>query len=270
MSIAKLLDKAYDNIFRFNGYEIILLFDKGNNIWVSYNDILQSIGYNDFSTQKRRFNLDSKYFNTYENIYPQSKLNKINLKNQQPHLKLINEAGIYLILSKSQKQLAKELSEQLFTQVLPDLRKDGKFVLNTADKKIMNKRTQKLKLYQHEINRSKKQSYTSNITGNGYIYIIEVKTPHDGKTTPCYKVGYTHNMEKRMATYKTGNPDIKLIYHENIKCNRKQLEKCILNLNHLQRLKNKTEIICNTKLEKLKNEIKDCKKMLEKYSSNIK
>ena len=36
MSIAKLLDKAYDNILRFNGYEIILLFDKDNNIWVSY------------------------------------------------------------------------------------------------------------------------------------------------------------------------------------------------------------------------------------------
>jgi prophage antirepressor-like protein len=267
MSIAGLLDKAYDNIFRFNDHEIILLFDKHNSIWVSYNDILQAIGYNSFHSQKQRFNLDSKYFDTYENIYPQSKLNKLNLKNQQPHLKLINESGIYLLLSKSQKQLAKKLSEQLFTQVLPDLRKDGKFILNTADKKIMNKRTKKLKLYQSEINLNKKQSYTSNTTGNGYIYIIEVKTPHDGKTTPCYKVGYTHNMEKRMATYKTGNPDIKLIYHENIKCNRKQLEKCILNLNYLQRLKNKTEIICNTTLEKLKNEIKDCKNLLSKHSS---
>jgi prophage antirepressor-like protein len=268
MSIAKLLDKAYDNILRFNGYEIILLFDKDNNIWVSYNDILKSIGYNDFSTQKKRFNLNSKYFNTYENIYPHSKLNKINLKNQQPHLKLINESGIYLILSKSQKRLAKELSEQLFTQVLPELRKSGKFVLNTLDKKNMDKTTKKLKLYQSQLKMSKKNLYLPDTTGNGYIYIIEVKTPHDGKDTPCYKIGYTTNIEKRIATYKTGNPNMKLIYHENINCNRKQLEKCILNLNHLKLLKNRTEIICNTTLEELKNEIKDCKKILNKYSRN--
>ena len=50
--------------------------------------------------------MDEKYFDTYENLYPQSKLNKINLKNQQPIEKMINEAGIYELYRKSRKPLA--------------------------------------------------------------------------------------------------------------------------------------------------------------------
>jgi hypothetical protein len=41
-----------------------------------------------------------------------------------------------------------------------------------------------------------------------------------------------------------------------------------MNLNILKRLKNKTEVICDVPLEKIKKEIEDCKKLLEKYSSN--
>ena len=74
-------------------------------------------------------------------------------------------------------------------------------------------------------------------------------------------------MEKRLASYRTGNPDIELAHHENLKSNKKQLEKCIINLNILKRLKNKTEIICDVPLEKIINEIKDCKELLKKHSS---
>ena len=139
MSISELLDKVYDNIYKFNGSDILLLFDKNNTIWLSYNDVLNSIGYKYNIIQKKRLNMDEKYFNTYENLYPQSKLNKINLKNQQPIEKMINEAGIYELLRKSQKPLAEQLSKTLFTEVLPELRKKGKYVLNTTERKNMSK-----------------------------------------------------------------------------------------------------------------------------------
>ena len=67
--------------------------------------------------------MDNKYFDIYINIYPKSKLNKIQLKNQQPKLKMISESGLYILLSKSNKKIAKELSEKLFAEVLPELRK---------------------------------------------------------------------------------------------------------------------------------------------------
>ena len=105
MSLAELLDKVYDNIYKFNDTAILLLFDKNNTIWLSYNDVLNAIGYKYNVIQKKRLKLDEKYFDTYENLYPQSKLNKINLKNQQPIEKMINEAGIYELLRKSRKPL---------------------------------------------------------------------------------------------------------------------------------------------------------------------
>lgn len=40
-----------------------------------------------------------------------------------------------------------------------------------------------------------------------------------------------------------------------------------MNLNILKRLKNKTEVICDVSLEKIKEEIEDCEKLLEKNSS---
>jgi len=67
---------------------------------------------------------------------------------------------------------------------------------------------------------------------------------------------------------KTENPNIKLVHHENINCNKKQLEKYVMNLNYLKLLKNKTEVICDVSLDKIKEEFDDCKKLLEKYSSN--
>ena len=106
MSLSELLNKVYDNVYKFNGSEILLLFDKNNTIWLSYSDVLNSIGYKYQKRQRHRLNMDNKYFDTYENLYPQSKLNKINLKNQQPIEKMINEAGIYELFRKSRKPLA--------------------------------------------------------------------------------------------------------------------------------------------------------------------
>ena len=210
--------------------------------------------------------MDDKYFDTYENLYPQSKLNKINLKNQQPIEKMINEAGIYELLRKSRKPLAEKLSKTLFTEVLPELRNTGKFVLNTTEKQNMNKLTSKIKLYQKELKRTIKQSKQDK-TGNGFIYILKVKTIHNGNNKICYKIGYTSDIEKRLATYKTGNPDVELVHSENLHCNKKQLESCVINLNILKLLKHKTEVICDVPLKKILEELEDCKRLLEKYKS---
>ena len=84
MSLPTILTDIYQNIIKFNDIEIMLLFDDDNNIWLSYNDILKSIGYNDFKMQKWRLQLDDKYFDTYENIYSKSSANK----DMQRHLSI--------------------------------------------------------------------------------------------------------------------------------------------------------------------------------------
>ena len=264
MSFDKLLGDIYNNIFKFNGSNILLLFDKNNTIWLSFNSILKSIGYSNLKQYKNRLTLDDKYFSSYEIIYPQSKLNTIKIDYQKPNEKFINEAGLYLLLSQSSKPVAKELSRMLFTDVLPDIRKTGKFALNSTDRKGMNKLTQKLKNYQTEVKWTLKQSFPDK-TGKGFIYVLKVPTTKNGVSKTCYKVGYTTDLEKRLATYKTGNPDIELVHQENVECNKQQLEKCVLNLNTLKLLRNKTEVICDIPLKTIISEIDDCKKLLEKY-----
>jgi len=265
MSLANILGDVYNNIFKFNNSDILLLFDKHNTIWLSFNSILKSIGYINIKKYKHRLTLDDKYFSTYEVIYPQSKLNTIKIDYQKPNEKFINEAGLYLLLSQSSKPVAKELSQMLFTDVLPEIRKTGKFALNTTERKGMNKLTQKLKNYQKESKRTLKQSFPDK-TGKGFIYVLKVPTTKNGASKTCYKVGYTANLEKRLATYKTGNPDIELVHQENVECNKQQLEKCVINLNTLKLLRNKTEVICDVSLKEIIEEIADCKKLIEKHS----
>ena len=264
MEISKILDEFYDNIFKFNDTDILVLFDKDSNVWLSYNSILKSLGYTDLKKLKKRLAINDEYFDSYENIYSQSKLNKTKNEYQKPNEKFINESGIYLLLSRSSKHSAKDLSKILFTEVLTDLRKKGRYILSKNDSRIMTKLTQKIKKYQKELKLTQKLSFRDE-TENGFIYVLKIKTHHNGNNKICYKIGYTSNLEKRLSTYKTGNPNIELVHQENLKCNKKQLEKCVISLNTLKLLKNKAEIICNVSLEKIKAEISDCKKLLEKY-----
>jgi len=114
---------------------------------------------------------------------------------------------------------------------------------------------------------TKKYTTYDNISGKGFIYVLKLKILKDGKEIKCYKIGYATNLNKRLETYKTGHPDIELVFQENVNVSKKQLEKCVLNLNLLKRLNSKNEIICNSSLEDIKSEIIDCKKLISKYSS---
>jgi len=58
------------------------------------------------------------------------------------------------------------------------------------------------------------------------------------------------------------------VYQENVNVSKKQLEKCVLNLNIMKRLSSKNEIICNSSLKTIINEIKDCKKIISKYNNS--
>ena len=57
------------------------------------------------------------------------------------------------------------------------------------------------------------------------------------------------------------------MYQENVNVSKKQLEKCVLNLNILKRLSSKNEIICNSSLKNIISEIQDCKKNILKYNN---
>ena len=229
--------------------------------------ILDSIGYNNIKNKKHRLQLDDKYFDTYENIFSKSSANIQTKKNIQPHTKMINEPGLYLLLSKSNKELAKKLLEKMMVDVLPSIRKKGSYSVKADEKVKLRKLTQKLKLKSREqLLHNKTSTRYANTTGEGFIYVLKIRALQNGTSKKCYKIGYTTNLTKRLATYKTGNPDVELVHHENVKCNKRQLEQCVLNLNILRKLGSKNEIICDRPLKEIKDEIEDCKKLINKHS----
>jgi prophage antirepressor-like protein len=261
--------KTFNSLIDYKDNKIIVIFDNNNKIWFSISDIFKTLGYSSPNKEIKRSDINIENIKTYQEIYdslPKKYINFEKPKNLQPHMKMTNETGIYLILTKSKKKIAKEFRDSLYQDILPTLRERGEYKFSLTDRKKLNNVSKTIKNLKKELNRTKKQSF-NNKTGKGFIYVLKVKTQHNGQEKDCYKIGYTANLEKRMATYKTGNPDIKLEHHENINCNKKQLEKCIISLNILKLLKNKTEIICDVPLEKIKDEIDECKKLIHKFNN---
>ena len=278
MSITKLILEIYNNIIKINNKKVIILLDKSKNLWFSLPHLLQALEYSTYRDEIKSINtiLDNDDISTFSNIIKTSN-SKSNINNDikiHPHTKMISEGGLYLLLNKSTKPLAIELKNELYTKILPDIRKYGKFEVNKSDKsKLENinakilKQSSKIKNLKYELKRTMKQSHTNN-TGNGFIYILKVKTIQNGVEKICHKIGYTSNIEKRLATYKTGNPDVELVHSENLHCNKKQLETCVVNLNILKLLKAKTEVICDVPLKKILEELEDCKALLDKHKLN--
>ena len=57
------------------------------------------------------------------------------MKNIQPTSSFVNEAGLYQLLSNSTKSIAKKFKEELFTDILPSIRKTGNYQITTEKNK---------------------------------------------------------------------------------------------------------------------------------------
>ena len=262
--------KTFDNLISLNNSDITIIFDKNKKIWFSLRDVYKALDYKDIKKEIKRNDIDKKHLTTYGKIY----IDNETKNKKHPHMVMIDESGMYIILNKSNKPLAKEFQDELFSNILPKLREDGQFKFNTNDRRQLKTLKNKLNLIQKEqtMKRLTSKKYTDykNTSGKGFLYVLNVKKLRSGKERKCYKLGYASNLNKRLDTYKTGHPDIDLVHQENVNVSKKQLEKCVLNLNIMKRLSSKNEIICNSSLEEIKNEIKDCKKLISKYSSKTK
>jgi len=116
---------------------------------------------------------------------------------------VINETGLYELLLKSTKPLAKVFLKKYVTEIMPSIRKTGKYILGKQDKNKLDKINNKLNNYKKELKYySKKYNYEPSV--NGYFYIKQKKMIINGKQIICYKIGFTKNLYDRIATYKTG------------------------------------------------------------------
>jgi prophage antirepressor-like protein len=247
--------EIFNNILKINEKEIIILFDNDGDIWFSLKDLIILLEYTNVKNAVRTIDINEKNKIKYENLRGTNAL--VPLKNIQPHQLFINESGLYELLLKSSKPIAKLFIEKYTQEIMPIIRKTGKYIMNNKDKQKLNELNTTIDNYKQEMTYYN-DKYKFKPSDNGYLYINQNNSIKDGKEIVCFKIGYAENMKKRLKEYKVGNFKHKLLCYIPLDINRGDVEKCVKNKMKPHLLKLTTDTVCYTTLKDLKNEILEC------------
>jgi prophage antirepressor-like protein len=207
-------------ILNVNKNNIFIIFDETGEIWFKLKDLLVALGYNDPKDAIKNLRLNKKYTNKLgdikvDGLYPPT-------FNLQPMSKMINNNGLYKLLSISKKELAKKFMDKYIDEIMPQITKTGKYISSKKDMEL-------IKNLKNEINTLKNNNKVlmNNMTNIVYpigsaIYII--KQIYNNKT--YYKIGYTKNLNKRLHTYNTGLVN-KIHYNYYIIIDNPMIDNCI-------------------------------------------
>ena len=190
--------EIFNEVLKINNFEIIIIYDKNNNIWFKLKDILKVLGYT--GTLKQTNNISI---------------------NMQQTTKFINEAGLYQLLSISKKPIARIFMDKYFTEIMPEIRKTGKYILETKDKNKLEEINNKL--IKENINLINNMRNIIYPIGKA-LYVI-TKIINNKK---YFKIGYTQNLNKRLKVYNTCFPN-RLFFNYYLIVNCKEIDKCIKN-----------------------------------------
>ena len=87
-----------------------------------------------------------------------------------PNQIFVNEAGLYEVLLKSNKPLAEVFTYKLLSDIMPEIRKKGKYILKGYEKEKLDKMNKKLDNYEKELTYYY-DKYDFTPSKNGYFYI---------------------------------------------------------------------------------------------------
>lgn len=242
----------FNNILDYNNSKVTVIFDINGNIWFGLKDLFRMLDY-DAKKAKTRFEINLNYKKIFKEIKVGTKLPPP----IQPKTLFVNESGLYEVLTKSTKPLAKTFLTKYLTEIMPQIRKTGKYIANKNDMNKIIKLNDKIDNYKKELNYYN-DKYKFTPSNNGYIYISKDTKIKNGVKIKCFKVGFTLDMKKRITQYKTGNFKHKLLAYIPLQIDRKQIEQCVKTRlkSHLTKLI--TDTVCYISLIELKKEIIDC------------
>ena len=256
----------FNKLLLFNDEKIFIIFDKKGNIWFNLKDLLKIIGYKDFDKSKKDLNINKDYLLKLNDI-EKNNFNKKDYFNIQLTSVMINHEGLFYILSKSKKPIAKLFMNKYITEIMPSISKTGKYISSNNEQKKIDKINEKLNNIKNE-NNYLNNNYDFKTYDNGYIYIYELDCIKNGKNIKCYKFGITKDMKSRYKNYLTGNPKIKLLCYAILDIDIKQLENCVKNITSKHAIKNNVETIKINSLLELKNIILDCYDIIKNHTCN--
>ncbi len=238
---------VFNNLLKYNEQEIFIVVDKNNQIWFKLKDILKLLGYTNLKKALYSSFIDDKNKKKYSSlkVYPSRGTPVMNL---QPNAIFIDESGLYKLLTNSKKDLAEKFRNDVFSNILPSIRKTGKYNIEDKNKiKELNKEIIDLKNNQRNI------KYP---TGKA-IYVIKKIT----NKKKYYKLGYTKDLNKRLKVYNTANPN-KILYKYYCLIEDDSIDKCIKNVfKNKEFIKNKEYYVTN--LKEIINVINKCDKRIK-------
>lgn len=251
---------SFDKILKYNDVNVIIIFDINGSMWLRLIDIYRLLGYENPKLAVMRSTINPEFKRHFREISRVSSMIPLS-KNIHKDTNFINEYGLYQVLSNSNKETSKIFRDELFTRVLPEIRKNGKYEVSKIGKLKLRKLNKKINNLKQE-NNYLENKHTYQPSNNGYIYIVKTTGSIKGVIKTLYKIGITKNIKKRISSYKTGNPNFRLKYYIKTNLDIKQLEVCIKNTSKFRSIKKNNEIIYYETLKDLKNDILRCSNML--------
>ena len=145
--------------------------------------------------------------------------------------------------------------DKYFTDIMPEIRKNGKYILSKQEMHKTNEINNELKQENIEL----KNNLRNIVYPDGPSLYLILKIVHNKK---YYKIGFTKNLNKRLKVYNTGLPN-KIYYNYFIMVKNKHIDSCMKNIMKNQEfIKNKEFYLA--KLSRILEFIKSCDLNLDK------
>ena len=242
----------YNNILKYNNNNIDFVIDFNGLIWFKFLSICKILNYKSSKDTLR------------DHIFTENKIKLKNLKlifkkHEHGDTIYINEFGLYNLLFKSKMKKAVEFQYWIVNDVLPKLRKFGKYEVNKKIKLKLKNLNNKIKQLQISNNILKNNMTKNKYPIGGHVYVIYDETVNK------YKIGYTNNLKNRLKVYNTGKANnIDYAYYKKSKC-AYEIELCVKALLNKYIYKSNKEFY-NCSLDKIIEAISKCLKVEKKCS----
>jgi len=138
---------SWNNLIKINENNIFIIFDIDGNIWFALKDLIKAFGYKALLNISR-MGIPNHFINKISKIKVSTSMHIP--YNFQPKTKFINEEGLNFILIRSNKKIAKDFIKKYISDIMPEIRKTGKYILDKQNKNELNKMNHKLSIIQND------------------------------------------------------------------------------------------------------------------------
>lgn len=170
---------------------IKIIIDSLEKVWFSVRDVVIALGYSNFKGAMKK-HVDRRYVKKKCDIDGHK-------DNMQPHAMYISEAGFYKLISRSRMPAAGRFVDWVFDDLLPTIRKYGKYKLKKEYDNEMVKLSDQInilvkqnKLYKNDLAKTK-------YPDGGVFYVVD----YSDDQGEMYRIGITDKMKNRKKGYDT-------------------------------------------------------------------